>query len=71
MAGSSREAVIGYEFLRGWQNETVVNEAVSGFAHLYAYGVSKCTTLAGLTGRPIHNLDDVNCPPPDSFNHER
>jgi len=26
MAGSSREAVIDYEFLRGRQNETVVNE---------------------------------------------
>jgi len=109
MAGSSREAVIDYEFLRGRQNETVVkelcvasasasetfrftppykmadhgpteyginwidghieyrelhmvlNEAVAGFAHLYAYDVSKCTFLAGLTGRPIHNLEDVNC----------
>jgi len=119
MAGSSREAVIDYEFLRGRQNETVfkelcvasarapetfrfkppykvadhgstenginwidghieytelhmvLNEAVAGFAHLYAYGVSKCTFLAGLTGRPIHNLEDVNCPPPDSYNHER
>ena len=49
---------------------TVLNEAVAGFAHLYAYGISKCTFLAGLTGRPIHNLEDVNCPPPDSFNHE-
>ena len=26
MAGSSREAVIDYEFLRGRQNETVVKE---------------------------------------------
>ena len=50
---------------------TVPNEAVAGFAHLYAYGISTCTFLAGLTGRPIHNLEDVNCPPPDSFNHER
>ena len=49
---------------------TVINEAVAGFAHLYAYGISKCTFLAGLTGRPIHNLEDVNCPPPYSFNHE-
>jgi hypothetical protein len=49
---------------------TVLNEAVAGFAHLYAYGVSKCTFLAGLTGRPIHNLEDVNCPPPVSFNHK-
>jgi len=29
---------------------TVINEAVVGFAHLYAYGVPKCTFLAGLTG---------------------
>jgi len=110
MAGSSREAVIDYEYLRGRQNETVVkelcvasarasetyrfkpsykmadhcstenginwidghieyrelhmvlNDDVAGFAHLYAYGVSKCTFLTGLTGRPIHNLEDVNCP---------
>jgi hypothetical protein len=107
MACGSREAVIDYEFLRGWQNDTVVkelcvasatasetfrfkspykmadhgssekgikfaddhiqyselhtvlNEAVAGFAHLYAYGVSKCSFLAGLTGRPIHNLEDL------------
>ena len=26
MAGASREAVIEFEFLRGWQNETVVKE---------------------------------------------
>jgi len=49
---------------------TILNEAVAGFAHLYAYGISKYTFLSGLTGRPIHNLEDVNCPPPDSFNHE-
>jgi len=49
---------------------TVLNEAVAGFAHLYAYGISKCTFLAGLTGRPIYNLEDVNFPPPDSLNQE-
>ena len=49
---------------------TVINEAVAGFAHLYTYGVSKCTFLAGLMGRPIHNEEDVNCPSPDSFNHD-
>jgi len=51
--------------------QTVLNEAVAVFAHLYAYGVSKCTFLAVLTIRPIDNLEDVNCPSPDSFNHER
>ena len=35
---------------------TVLNEAVAGFAHVYAYGLSKCTFLAGLTARQIHNL---------------
>jgi len=49
---------------------TVLNESVAGFAHLYAYDISKCIFLAGLTGRPIHYLEDFNCPPPDSFNHE-
>jgi len=50
---------------------TVLNEVMAGFAHIYAYGVSKCTFLAELTGRPIHNLGDINCLPPDCFNHER
>ena len=109
MAGGGREVVIDFEFLRGWQNETVVKElfvasanaaetfsfkspykmaddgssddglnwadghieykelhtvlteAVACFAHLYAYGLSKCTLLAGLTGRPIHNIEDLEC----------
>jgi len=50
---------------------TVFTEAVAIFAYLYAYGVSKCTFLAGLTGRPIHNLEDLECPPPVSFNQKR
>ena len=49
---------------------TVVTEAVASFAHLYAYGVSKVTFLSSLTGRTIHNLEDVDCPTPDSFNHK-
>ena len=40
----------------------VLSEAVAGFAHLYAYGVSICTFLAGMTGRTIDNLHDVNFP---------
>jgi hypothetical protein len=119
MAGASEEAVIGFEFLRGLQNETVVKElcvasvtagetfrfkspynmvdhglsenginwadehieykylhtvfteAVAGFAHLYAYGVSKVTFLSSLTGRTFHNLEDVDCPTPDSFNYKQ
>jgi hypothetical protein len=42
---------------------TVVTEAVAGFAHLYAYGVSNVTFLSSLTGRMIHNLGDMVVPP--------
>jgi hypothetical protein len=49
---------------------TVVTEGVAGFAHLYAYGVSKVTFLSSLTERTIHNLQDMDCPTPDSFNHK-
>jgi len=49
---------------------TVLNEVVVCFAHLHAYGVSKCMFLAGLTGLLIHNLEDINCPPSDSFSHD-
>jgi len=49
---------------------TIFNEAAAGFAHLYAYGVLNCMFPAGLTGRSIHNLEEVNCPTPESFNHE-
>ena len=61
---NSADGHIGY-----WNLHAVVTEAVAGFAHLYVYDVSKCTFLAGLTGRPFHNLQVLNCPPPDSFNH--
>jgi len=43
---------------------TVITEAVAGFAHLYAYGFSKCTFLEGLTGWPIHIIEDLECPHP-------
>jgi len=49
---------------------TVVTEAVAGSAHIYAYGVSKVMFLSSLAGRTIHNLEDVDCPTPDSFNHK-
>jgi len=49
--------------------QTVITEPVAGFAHLYAYGVSKFSFLAGPTERPIHNLEDLECPSPASFNH--
>jgi hypothetical protein len=49
---------------------TVVTEALAGFSRLYAYGVSKVTFLSSLTERAIHNLEDLECPTPDSFNHK-
>ena len=49
---------------------TVVTEALAGFAHIYAYGVSNVTFLSSLTGRSIHNLEDVDCPTPNSFNYK-
>ena len=49
---------------------TVVTKAVVGFAHLYAYGVSKVTFLSTLTGRTIHTLEDMDFPTPDSLNHK-
>ena len=36
-------------------------------AHLYAYGDSKCTLIPQLLGRPVHNLEDFNCPSPRYF----
>jgi len=51
--------------------QTVLNQAVAVFAHFYAHGVSKWTFVGSLTRRQIHNLMDINCPLPDSFNHER
>jgi len=49
----------------------VFNETVAGFTHLYAYGVSKSTFPDGMNGRPIRTLENINCHPPESFNHER
>jgi len=49
---------------------TVVNEAVAGFAHLYAYGIAKCAFLTELLSRqfstcktliaPCQNLSIIN-----------
>jgi hypothetical protein len=43
---------------------TVFTEAVAGFAHIYTNGVAKVTFLSSLTGRTIHNVEDVDCPSP-------
>ena len=50
---------------------TVFTEAVSGFSHLYNYGVSRVTFFSTLTGRTIHNIEEVDCPTPDAFNHKQ
>ena len=49
---------------------TVASEAVTGFAHLYAYGVAKCAFLTELLIRPILNLQDFNCPLSKSLKHK-
>jgi len=41
-----------------------IMEAVAGYAHLYAYGVSKTKYLSDLLGQPVRNLEDFKCPPP-------
>ena len=46
---------------------SVLNEAVAGFAHLYAYGDFKCTFISQLLGRPVFNLEDLNSPSPRYF----
>jgi hypothetical protein len=35
-----------------------LNEAVSGYAHLYAHGEEKCRFLKNLLGQPIRNLEE-------------
>jgi hypothetical protein len=50
---------LDYEKLR----ETIC-EAVSGYAHLYAYGTSNTKFFTTLLGQPIRNLNYFKCPPP-------
>jgi len=40
-----------------------LHTVITGFVHLYTYGVSECPFLARLTGRPIHNPEDLDCHP--------
>jgi hypothetical protein len=37
-----------------------LSEAVSSYAHLYAYGEEKCRFLKNLLGQPIRNLEDFD-----------
>jgi len=41
-----------------------IREAVSGYAHLYAFGTAKTKFLTTLLGKPFRNLQDFKCPPP-------
>jgi len=50
---------LDYERLR----ETI-NEAVSGYAHLCAYGLVKTRFLTELLSQSVRNLEDFKCPQP-------
>ena len=41
-----------------------ISEAVSKYAHLYAYGIEKTRFLAELLVQPVRNLEDLNVPSP-------
>jgi len=45
-----------------------INEAVSGYAHLYAYGIAKTRYLTELLAQPVRNLEDFKCPQPQGLN---
>ena len=49
---------------------SILNKAVAGFAHLYAYGDSKCTLISQFLGCPVHNLEYFNCPSPSYCRHK-
>jgi hypothetical protein len=44
-----------------------IREAVSGYAHLYAYGIAKTRFLTELVAQPVLNLEDFNCPQPQGL----
>jgi len=39
-------------------------EAVSGYVHLYAYGIAKTKFLTTLLAQPVRNLEYFKCPQP-------
>jgi len=43
----------------------VLNEITAPFDHLYTYGTAKCEILNKHTKRPVHNLEDLQCPDPN------
>jgi len=44
-----------------------ISEAVSGYAHLYAYGRAKTKFLTTLLAQPVRNLEDFDCPQPQGL----
>ena len=64
---SENDLNLDYGYIPYTQWSSVLNEAVAGFSHLYAYGDSKCTLISQLLGRPVHNLEDFNSPSPRYF----
>ena len=47
-----------------------ISEAVSGYGHLYAYGIAKTRFLAELVGQPVRNLEVFKCPQPHGLKAE-
>jgi hypothetical protein len=47
--------------------QTSIEEALAGFAHIYAYGVEKCRLLSDLIHSPVLNLEDFKCPLPSNL----
>jgi len=45
-----------------------INESVSGYPHLYAYGMAKTRFLTELLAQPVRNLEDFKCPQPHGLN---
>jgi len=41
-----------------------IGEAVSGYAHLYAYSIARTKFLTTLLAQPVRNLVDFDCPQP-------
>jgi len=41
-----------------------MSKTVSGYAHLYAYGLARTRFLTELLAQPVRNLEDFKCPAP-------
>ena len=59
---SWRDGQLDYDKLRD-----TINEAVSGYPHLYAYGIAKTRFLTELLAQPVRNLEDFKFPQPQGL----